>query len=92
MDTITINIRINLDAATRQPLGPHQVRIKLSGWADEAEQIGGMFRGAFELEMLRGTRRHLPEGSVRYRFEVDDEKAIQLRQWLTAAFFPLTDN
>lgn len=81
-----IKIRVNLDAS-KKPVPPHQVQIKLSAWADQAEHIGGMFRAAFELEMLRGSRRHLRDGGVCYRFELDEEKTARFRQGLTAAFF-----
>lgn len=86
-----IKLRINLDAS-KKPVGPHQVSIKLTAWADQAEHIGGMFRAAFEVEMLRGRRRELRDGSICYRFELDNEKTARFRQGLMAAAFPLIPN
>ena len=76
----------------RQPEGPHPVKMVLSASADGADGIGGLFRTAYEIEIMQGSRKVLPSGRVRYRFELDNEKIVQLEQALTLAFFQPDSN
>jgi len=89
MNNFKLKKRLNAD---REPEGPHPVKMTLSPYADQAEEIGGLFRVAFEIEIMQGSRKVLPSGDVRYCFKLDNEKAVQLEQALTLAFFQPTEN
>lgn len=79
-------LRVKLDQQ-KKPVGPHKVRMKLSAYADQAGAFGEILKAAFEVEIMGGTSHKLRDGSAVYCFELDDEKAAQLRQALTMAFF-----
>jgi hypothetical protein len=72
--------------------GPAKAVVLTTAAADVEDSLGGAIRFAFEIEIMRGV--HLPRaggGSI-YRFELDEEKALQLAQLVTLMFFPTNPN
>ncbi|UOQ53073.1 hypothetical protein [Hymenobacter cellulosivorans] len=81
-----IHITTPLDD-NQQPTGPHPVEMTLSTVAQQSAW-GESLLAAFEVEILQGFSFAQDEDSTTYCFEVNDEKAAQLKQVLTLAFFP----
>ncbi|MGI4736310.1 MAG: hypothetical protein ACRYG7_14125 [Janthinobacterium lividum] len=73
-------------------LGPAKAFIKTTAAADVDESLGGAIRFAFEIEIMQGEHRPRPGGGSIYRFELDEEKALQLAQLVTLMFFPTNHN
>jgi hypothetical protein len=72
-------------------IGPSQVRAHLTPEGDGERNLGGALRQAFEIPILQGEREACPDGSVKYRFELNEEQAAQLSQLLTILFVGLPD-
>lgn len=91
----TVRLQLPLDNEARQPTpgAAYQVAVRLNGQADNAEEVGGAFRAAFDLDILRGSVRRLPDGGAVYRFTLDQARGDEWRRRLTqAALPPITDN
>lgn len=83
-----VRIKVKTDEEGN-PIGPHRVPMKLLPLIGG---LGELLRAAYEIEMLRGTRRQLQDGSTLHCFELDDEKGRALRQALTLLCYPLQEN
>ncbi|AHJ98957.1 hypothetical protein [Hymenobacter swuensis] len=75
-----------------QPDGLTAVEMTLTAVANQPGAFGEVFRAAFEVEILRGFWFSHDDGSTTYCFECDNEKATQLKQALTLAFFSPESN
>lgn len=74
-----------------QPCGPSEITITLRP-SDDAT-IGEMFRQKYEIELLQsGHRRLLRNGQIEYYFELEPERATELRRAVLNHVFPLTAN
>ncbi|WP_400190697.1 hypothetical protein [Hymenobacter sp. B81] len=80
-----IHIATTLDEQ-RQPEGLTQVEMTLNPVAKQSAW-GESLLAACEVEILRGFWLERDDGSTTYCFELDTEKAGQLKQALTLAFF-----
>jgi hypothetical protein len=73
--------------------GPSKVYAHLTPDGDGERNLGGALRLAFEIPILQGKRKPCVDGSVKYRFELNEEQATQLSQLLTILFMGApTDN
>lgn len=67
--------------------GPTRCFVATTAEGDGDQNLGGVIRISCEIELLRGDVLPRKGGGTIYRFEVDDEKALQLSQLVHLIFF-----